>query len=60
MKSREVCEKLGITKMTLHNYVKSGKIKVKARYSRKMIIYDDASVEKLLSEQWTEEKDQNR
>ena len=60
MKSREVCEKLGITKMTLHNYVKSGKIKVKARYSRKMIIYDDASVEKLLSEQWTEEKEQNR
>lgn len=47
MKSKEVCKKLGITKMTLHNYVKAGKVKIKARYSRKMIIYDDESVESL-------------
>jgi len=47
MKSKEVQNKLGISKMTLHNYVKAGKIKIKARYSRKMIIYDDESVEKL-------------
>ena len=30
--------------MTLHNYVKSGKIKVKVRYSTVLIIYDDDSV----------------
>ena len=47
MRSKEVCEKLGISKMTLHNYVKSGKIKVKARYSKALIIYDDDSVNAL-------------
>lgn len=44
MRSKEVCEKLGISKMTLHNYVKAGKIKIKARYSKALIIYDDESV----------------
>lgn len=48
MRSKEVCKKLGISKMTLHNYVKAGKIKVKARYSTKLLIYDDESVMKLL------------
>ena len=36
--------KLGISKITLYNYVKSGKIKVNIRYSKVLIIYDDDSV----------------
>lgn len=51
MTSKEVRDKLGISKMTLHNYVKTGKIKIKAKYSKRYIIYDDESVEKLANNQ---------
>ena len=47
MRSKEVCKNLKISKMTLHNYVKSGKIKVKECYSKVLIIYDDDSVNML-------------
>ncbi len=50
MISHEVCRKLGITRMTLHNYVKKGLIKIKTKYSPRLIIYDDDSVNRLYNE----------
>ena len=38
-------DELNISKMTLHNYVKRGKIRVAAKLNSRNIIYDDQSVE---------------
>jgi len=48
MTSKEVTELLGVTRMTLSNYVNSGKILIREKLSNKKVIYDDASVYKLL------------
>lgn len=48
MKTSEVLAKLHISPMTLNNYVKAGKIKVKYKYSDKLFVYDDQSVEDFL------------
>ena len=49
MKARDVMEALGISKMTLHNYVKSGKIKVDKVVNSRVIEYNADSVENLAS-----------
>lgn len=48
MRMKEVLERLNVTRMTLNNYVKAGKIKVKQRLSKRLFIYDDESIEKFL------------
>ena len=48
MKAIEVVKLLNISKMTLHNWVKAGKVKVKARHSKRTFEYDDESIYALL------------
>ena len=58
MRMKEVLERLNVTRMTLNNYVKAGKIKVKQRLSKRLFIYDDESIEKFLekSSKWTKSR----
>ena len=44
MTSQEVQEALNISRMTLCNYVKAGKIKVKSKLSNRKLDYDIDSV----------------
>ena len=50
MRAKEVLKKLGVSSMTLNNYVKQGKIKVSQKLSKRLFIYDDVSVEKFIEE----------
>ena len=47
MTSQEVQEALNISRMTLCNYVKAGKIKVKSKLSNRKLDYDIDSVNQL-------------
>lgn len=49
MMANDVLKLLGVTKMTLHNWVKSGQLKILGRVGRH-IVYDDESVAKLITE----------
>ena len=49
MTSKEVQETLNISRMTLCNYVKAGKIKVNSKMSERKLDYDIDSVNQLLN-----------
>ncbi len=48
MKAKEVLHLLGITRQTLYNYLKQGKIKLKTKYNKTFYEYDDDSVYQLI------------
>lgn len=53
MTSQEVQEALNISRMTLCNYVKAGKIKVKSKLSNRKLDYDIDSVNQLRNSKQT-------
>lgn len=50
MKAKEVLKILGVTQQTLWKYVRSGKVKIKAKISRSYYEYDDDSVYTLIGQ----------
>ena len=48
MKAKEVLHLLGITRQTLYNYLKQGKIKLETKYNKTFYEYDDDSVYQLI------------
>jgi hypothetical protein len=48
MKAKEVLKILGISRQSLINYVKDGRIKVKAKLSKNFFEYDDDSIYELI------------
>ena len=50
MKAKEVLKILGITRQTLYNYLKQGKVSIKAKYNKNFYEYDDDSVYALIGE----------
>ena len=42
MKAKEVLHLLGITRQTLYNYLKQGKVKLKTKYNKTFYEYDDS------------------
>lgn len=50
MKAKEVLKILGITRQTLYNYLKQGKISIKAKYNKNFYEYDDDSVYALIGQ----------
>ena len=50
MKAKEVLKILGITRQTLYNYLKQGKVSIKAKYNKNFYEYDDDSVYALIGQ----------
>lgn len=50
MKAKEVLKILGITRQTLYNYLKRGKVSIKAKYNKNFYEYDDDSVYALIGQ----------
>lgn len=50
MKAKEAMRLLGVSKMTLHNYVKTGKIKIDKKINSRNIVYNNESVYKFANE----------
>lgn len=50
MKAKEVLKLLNISRQTLYNYLKQGKVKVKTKYNKNFYEYDDDSVFALIGE----------
>lgn len=50
MKAKEVLKILGITRQTLYNYLKQGKVSIKAKYNKNFYEYDDVSVYALIGQ----------
>lgn len=48
MKAKQVLSILGITRQTLYNYVKNGKVKITSKFSNNFYEYDDDSVYQLI------------
>ena len=48
MKAKQVLSILGITRQTLYNYVKNGKVKIASKFSNNFFEYDDDSIYKLI------------
>lgn len=48
MKAKEILHLLGITRQTLYNYLKQGKVKLKTKYNKTFYEYDDDSVYQLI------------
>lgn len=50
MKAKEVLKILGITRQTLYNYLKQGKISIKTKYNKYFYEYDDDSIYALIGQ----------
>lgn len=50
MKAKEVLKILGITRQTLYNYLKQGKVSIKVKYNKNFYEYDDDSVYALIGQ----------
>ena len=50
MEAKEVLKILGITRQTLYNYLKQGKVSIKAKYNKNFYEYDDDSVYALIGQ----------